>query len=107
MLRGVDTSTIKGLLPTETEYLDLHPWQYVGFRSVPQITPYDKLFRVYGTGAEDTGQEWVIDRLSEYYPAPLVKRAVAACKALPAPTVTYAYARQQDRPPAVRYRAQG
>jgi hypothetical protein len=76
---GIDTSTIRGLQLGKVEYVDLHPWQYVGFRSWPQITPYDKLYRAYGTGEDHE----VVERLSEYYPSDLVKGAVAACEKAP------------------------
>lgn len=76
--RGVDGSTIRGLRSGwRVEWTDLHPWQYVGFRSHPQMNPYVKLYRRLGVGEELE----VIERLSEYYPPGLVKKAVAACGA--------------------------
>jgi hypothetical protein len=74
--RGVDSSTLRGLRSRlRREFVDLHPWQYVGFRSYPQMNPYDKLYGRIGVGEEPEVEE----RLSEYYPADLVQRALAAC----------------------------
>jgi len=74
--RGVDSSTMKGLRKRpKREWTDLHPWQYVGFRSYPQLNPYDKLFSRLGVGEEPE----VLERLSEYYPVGLVQRALEAC----------------------------
>ena len=76
--RGVDSSTMKGLKKRPLyEFTDLHPWQYVGFRSYPQLNPYNKLYSRLGVGEEPE----VVERLSEYYPAGLVERALAACEA--------------------------
>jgi hypothetical protein len=74
--RGVDSSTLRGLKTgLRRELVDLHPWQYVGFRSYPQMNSYDKLFARLGVGEEPE----VAERLSEYYPADLVRRALEAC----------------------------
>jgi hypothetical protein len=74
--RGVDGSTIRGLRRTwRVEWNDLHPWQYVGFRSHPQLNSYDKLYSRLGVG-QDTG---VVQRLRQYYPQALVERALEAC----------------------------
>jgi hypothetical protein len=74
--RGVDTSTIRGLRSGwRREVVDLHPWQYVGFRSHPQMNSYDKLYGRLGVGEESE----VAERLSEYYPADLVDLALTAC----------------------------
>lgn len=76
--KGIDGSTIRGLRSGwRVEWTDLHPWQYVGFRSHPQMNPYDKLFRRLGVGEESE----VVERLSEHYPPALVEKAVAACGA--------------------------
>jgi hypothetical protein len=83
--RGVDSSTIKGLRRGWTrQMVDLHPWQYVAFRHEggkpeghPQLNSYDKLYARIGVGEEYE----VADRLSEFYPARLVERALAACSA--------------------------
>lgn len=75
--RGVDSSTLRGLRGgMRVEFTDLHPWQYVGFRSHPQLNSYDKLYRRMGVGQESD----VADRLSEYYPSALVDRALSACR---------------------------
>jgi hypothetical protein len=74
--RGVDSSTIQGLRHVSgREFVDLHPWQYVGFRSYPQMNSYDKLYSRLGVGEEPE----VAERLSEYYDPHLVERALAAC----------------------------
>jgi len=83
--RGVDGSTMKGLVRRlRRQVVDLHPYQYVGFRRPgeppdpdhPQINRYDKLYRLIGVGQEPE----VVERLSEYYPQRLVERALAACE---------------------------
>lgn len=78
--RGVDGSTLRGLKRGLTvEMVDLHPWQYVGFRStdtgVPQMNSFDKLYRRLGAGLEYD----VAERLSEHYPSDLVQRAMDVC----------------------------
>jgi len=77
--RGIDSSTLQGLrLRPRVEFTDLHPWQYVGFRSYPQMNPYDKLYSRIGVSEEPE----VVERLSEYYPQGLVERALEACAAV-------------------------
>jgi hypothetical protein len=74
--RGVDRSTLMGLRRgLRREFVDLHPWQYVGFRSYPQLNSYDRLYGRLGV-AEETE---VLERLSEHYPADLVTKALLAC----------------------------
>jgi hypothetical protein len=74
--KGVDGSTIRGLRGRyRLEWTDLHPWQYVGFRSHPQMNSYDKLYGRLGVGEEFE----VAERLSQHYPSQLVDRALAAC----------------------------
>lgn len=74
--RGIDSATIRGLRSGWTrEFTDLHPWQYVGFRSQPQLNPYDKLYSRIGVGEDSE----VAEVLSEVYPSHLVQRALAAC----------------------------
>lgn len=74
--RGVDASTLRGLRGgRRLEFVDLHPWQYVGFRSYPQMNSYDKLYGRFGVGEERD----VADALAEHYPPALVERALAAC----------------------------
>src|SRR5262245_39573794 len=75
--KGVDGSTLRGLRRTHTDYVDRHPWQYVGFRSFPQMNDYDKLYRRIGVAQETD----VAGRLAQFYPADLVDRALAACAA--------------------------
>jgi hypothetical protein len=75
--KGIDGSTLKGLRSgLLREFVDIHPWQYVGFRSYPQMNSYDKLYRRLGVGEDDE----VAEILSEHYPAQLVERALAACE---------------------------
>lgn len=74
--RGVDASTLRGLRRTyRIEMVDLHPLQYVGFRSHPQMNSYDKLYRRLGVAEERD----VAGALGRHYPADLVDRALAAC----------------------------
>jgi hypothetical protein len=74
--KGVDRSTLLGLRHgLHREIVELHPWQYVGFRSWPQMNSYDKLYGRLGVAEEHE----VAERLSEYYPADLVNRALDAC----------------------------
>ena len=82
--RGVDGSTLAGLKRGySVEKVDLHPWQYVGFRRPdpapghPQMNSYSKLYGRLGVGEEPE----VTEALSEYYPLRLVERALAACGA--------------------------
>jgi hypothetical protein len=82
--RGIDGSTLRGLTHGWTvEKVDLHPWQYIGFRretgrseAHPQMNSYNKLYGRLGVGEEYE----VAERLSEYYPPELVERAIAACR---------------------------
>lgn len=77
--RGIDGSTIRGLRRGwRTEFVDLHPWQYVGFRSHPQMNSYDKLYGRLGVGEEYN----VAEVLAEHYPADLVERALQACRSV-------------------------
>jgi hypothetical protein len=74
--KGIDKSTLLGLRHgLHREVVDLHPWQYVGFRSQPQMNSYDKLYGRLGVAEEYE----VAERLSEYYPLSLVERALTAC----------------------------
>lgn len=70
--RGIDGSTIRGLggLP-RWKHRPLHPYQYVGFRGVPHLSPYERLRDRWGVAEHP--DPWVI--LAEHYPADLVKRA--------------------------------
>jgi hypothetical protein len=69
---GIDRSTIKGIRP-KPRWLqrDVHPYQYVGFRGIPHLTPYQTLMDAWGV-AEHTNP-WGI--LAQHYPADLVERA--------------------------------
>ena len=77
--RGVDASTIRGIQRSmrrvprtiDWEQKDLHPYQYIGFRGVPHLSPYDRLLEGWGTG--ENRQPW--KKLAEHYPAELVDRA--------------------------------
>lgn len=70
--RGIDRSTVKGLRPKPRWVQhDLHPYQYIGFRGVPHLTPYRMLVDAWGV-AEHT-DPWAI--LAKHYPVDLVERA--------------------------------
>lgn len=69
--KGVDGSTLKGLGPVRWEFRDLHPLQYIGFRGVPHLTDYDKLW--YYWGQREESEPWAL--LAERYPADLVSQA--------------------------------
>lgn len=73
--RGIDRSTLAGLRRTvRFEQVELHPWQYVGWRGTPRMNDYDRLFAKIGVGEETD----VRDVLVEHYPADLVDAAIAA-----------------------------
>jgi hypothetical protein len=82
--RGIDGSTIRGLRGGWVqERVDLHPWQYVGFRREegrseghPQMNSFNKLYQRLGVAMEYDVEE----RLSEHFPRSLVQRALAACR---------------------------
>lgn len=69
--RYIDSSTIAGLGHIAWERRDLHPLQYVGFRGHPHLTPYDRLWRAWGT--RESTDPWT--ELAAVYPADLVERA--------------------------------
>ena len=82
LTHGVDGSTLRGLRgPMRRQVVDLHPYQYVGFRhhgkdaDHPQINHYDRLYRLIGVGQDKD----VVERLSQHYDADLVKGALEAC----------------------------
>jgi hypothetical protein len=72
IVRGVDRSTVAGL-PNWIRWQrwDVHPFQYVGFRGTPHLTPYDTLVAEWGVREHD--DPWEI--LARHYPADLVERA--------------------------------
>lgn len=72
--RGVDGSTIKGIrVQMRWKRNDLHPFQYVGFRGVPHLTPYENLLERWGV--REHADPWAI--LANHYPPALVERARA------------------------------
>jgi hypothetical protein len=72
--RGVDRSTIKGIrMQIRWKRRDLHPFQYIGFRGEPHLTPYETLRDVWGV--REHLDPWTI--LAEHYPVNLVERALA------------------------------
>jgi len=75
LMRHVDASTLAGLAkPPEFRVLNLHPYQYVGFRVEPYITSYGSLMRAWGV--REHADPWAV--LARHYPAGLVERARAA-----------------------------
>lgn len=73
--RGIDRSTLAGLRrPLLWEHVELHPYQYVGFRGEPRMNDYERLRDRIGVGEEQD----VAEILSEHYPRRLVERALAA-----------------------------
>jgi hypothetical protein len=70
--RGVDRSTIKGIrMQLRWRRHDVHPFQYVGFRGIPHLTPYAGLVDKWGV--REHSDPWSI--LARYYPLDLVERA--------------------------------
>ena len=70
--RGVDSSTIRGLrYRVRWTHREVHPFQYVGFRGVPHLTPYRTLVEAWGV--REHLDPWSI--LAEHYPIGLVDRA--------------------------------
>jgi len=69
--KSIDRSTIAGInAPINWVEHNLHPFQYVGFRGFPHLTPYDLL--VEKLGVREHSDPWTI--LSGYYPTDLVTR---------------------------------
>ena len=72
--RGVDGSTIKGIrMQLHWQRKDVHPFQYVGFRGIPHLTPYENLLERWGV--REHADPWPI--LANHYPPALVERARA------------------------------
>jgi hypothetical protein len=70
--RGVDRSTIKGIRrQLRWQRYDLHPFQYIGFRGIPYLTPYAGLMEAWGV--LEHPDPWTI--LARHYPLDLVERA--------------------------------
>lgn len=74
--RHVDSSTLAGIVRTTGRLIhfqrhSLHPFQYVGFRQAPLLTPYDRLWTRWGV--DEFADPWA--RLAEHYPADLVEAA--------------------------------
>lgn len=73
--RHVDSSTIAGLRSSPNwRWRKVHPFQYVGFRGTPHITPYSRLVAKWGKAEHSDPAVW----LTRSYPADLVERALAA-----------------------------
>lgn len=72
LMRGIDHSTIRGIgrTPPWTPR-DVDRLQYVGFRGVPTISPYERLFARWGE--REWPDPW--SRLASAYPADLVAAA--------------------------------
>lgn len=70
--RGVDRSTVAGIRARlRWQHNDIHPYQYIGFRGRPHLTPYEGLMSTWGV--REHSDPWAI--LARHYPARLVERA--------------------------------
>jgi hypothetical protein len=69
--KSIDRSTVQGI-NQQINWVEnnLHPFQYIGFRGIPHLTPYDLL--VEKLGVREHTDPWTI--LSGYYPTDLVTR---------------------------------
>lgn len=72
--RGIDGSTLRGLGEINWERRDISPYQHIGFRGTPHLTPYKGLWRAWGVRQYD--DPWA--RLADHYPAALIEAAQAA-----------------------------
>lgn len=77
LVRHIDSSTVRGVqrslrhpIPWTRSY-EIHPYQYIGFRGTPTLTPYQTLVRAWGR--RENHDPWSI--LARHYPADLVERA--------------------------------
>lgn len=69
--RSIDRSTVAGInQPINWVEYNLHPYQYVGFRGFPHISPYNLLVEKLGVAEHE--HPWIV--LSAYYPDDLVSR---------------------------------
>jgi hypothetical protein len=76
--RSIDNSTIRGIRGAmRWECHNLHPLQYIGFRSTPMISPYSVLVEAArerpGWSVRERSNPWKL--LAQHYPADLVERA--------------------------------
>lgn len=71
LARGVDRSTVESIRSINWEQQDVHPFQYVGFRGEPHLTPYEGLVKRWGV--REHTDPWAI--LARHYPQDLVDRA--------------------------------
>jgi glycosyltransferase involved in cell wall biosynthesis len=69
--RFIDSSMIKGMGDLTWERKDVHPYQYIGFRGTPHLTPYDALWQAWGV--REDNEPWA--RLAEHYDPALVEQA--------------------------------
>lgn len=75
---GIDRSTVASLgTPLHWRHRNVNPFQYVGFRGTPHLTPYEKLVRRWGV--KQHTDPWAV--LAEHYPSDLVERARLALAA--------------------------
>jgi hypothetical protein len=78
--KSVDRSTIRGIgQPINWRQQNLSPFQYIGFRGQPHITPYRVLWEKLGRREHDN--PWAV--LRAHYPADLVQMAEDALKPAP------------------------
>lgn len=69
--RRIDSSTVRALGTVRWRFRDLHPFQYVGFRLPPLLTPYQTLQARWGV--REHPEPWRI--LARHYPVDLVAAA--------------------------------
>lgn len=73
--QSIDASTIRGIAMSGGRLIwvmhDRHPFQYVGFRGQPTISPYPVLYGAFGV--REHPDPWAV--LAAHYPADLVEQA--------------------------------
>ena len=74
--KNIDGSTVRGIVRSTGRTIpwspsfDRHPYQYIGFRGTPTLTPYHRLTARWGV--RERADPWAI--LARHYPPELVER---------------------------------